>query len=704
MKSDDMKQTLNLLVIDEEQLYAEHLVKLLSAYYEDVNLGFLDEKAEFIKTLRHEWDVLVFNRAYDMTLTDVVGIIQEQGITLPIIALAKNTQTAELNKFGLPEMVYGDMVKSIPIGQDGMLMMAICLQEQYVKSKRQLQNLRLILKESERRANILIQNSKSAVAYIDQGVHIFANEPYLQMFGYKAMQDIIGVPVVDLIAGGDNVKGFKQFLRKFDKGDRSQVEFEFESKRTDGSIFASKLQLAAATLEGEPVTQMIIQQNNANDAELAKKLAEAERLDPLTGLNNRIAFTENLQSTYNELTSGSLKSASLLYIRIDNAPKINSSVGITGLDTVIKQVAYVLDESLSEHDGTVARFSDTQFTVILHNVSADEATKFGQLVCQKVASLLMEVGSRTVTTTLSAGVVMMDANTPSPQVALERAVDTMHELDIDDDRDDKVKLFDISRLASEDDNVLGEYLQNALANNQLKLSYQAIYDIEQNNSNLFEVYVTLPMADGTSLTFEKIIPIARKNNLLDKLDRFILVNATKHLINARKTEPNARLLIGLSSSALEDNGFANNFIANITQLIRAIGGDTKALTLQFNEQDLLDYMVAAKRQFMALDNIDCDYGVYSFGSTTKYDDVLKNLSPKMVRLARSHTKDLEREANLNSLKSLITTIREHHVATLVPYIEEAATMSLAWSVGARFLQGDYLQPAMPEMVLVQPAE
>ena len=72
------------------------------------------------------------------------------------------------------------------------------------------------------------------------------------------MNDIIGVPVIDLIAGGDNVKAFKQFLRQFDKGSREEVEFKFESLRKDGSTFEAKLQLAAATLDSEPVTQIIM--------------------------------------------------------------------------------------------------------------------------------------------------------------------------------------------------------------------------------------------------------------------------------------------------------------------------------------------------------------------------------------------------------------------------------------------------------------
>ena len=54
---------LNLLVIDDDQLYAERLVHLLGCYYDSVNLGFLDDKEELLKLLRQPWDVLVFGNA-----------------------------------------------------------------------------------------------------------------------------------------------------------------------------------------------------------------------------------------------------------------------------------------------------------------------------------------------------------------------------------------------------------------------------------------------------------------------------------------------------------------------------------------------------------------------------------------------------------------------------------------------------------------
>ena len=121
-------------MIDEDQMYAENLVKILYAYYDEVNLGFLDEKAEFIKILRHEWDVLIFNRAYDLTLTDVVGIIQEQNVELPIIELVKSEEAATINEFGYAELISGNMIKSLVVGQDDRIVMAICLQADLSKA------------------------------------------------------------------------------------------------------------------------------------------------------------------------------------------------------------------------------------------------------------------------------------------------------------------------------------------------------------------------------------------------------------------------------------------------------------------------------------------------------------------------------------------------------------------------------------------
>ncbi|MGP9690690.1 EAL domain-containing protein [Psychrobacter sp. AOP30-A2-5] len=679
---------LNLLVIDDDQLYAERLVYLLGCYYDTINLGFLDDKEELLKSLRQPWDVLVFGNAYDMSFTDVVGVVQEQSIDLPMICLFNEEMAASANNDeGLPDIISGTMVKSLKVDQEMAVVMSICLQHDNLRSRHELRTLRHVLSEAEQRANVLIKNSKSAVAYIDQGIHIFANDPYLQLFGFESMNDAIGVPVVDLIAGGDNVKGFKQFLRQFDKGSRQEVEFNFESKRMDGSTFEAKLQLAAATLDGEPVTQVIIQQNHNNSAEVAKRLAAAECKDSLTGINNRRGFEEQLAIVYQQARQGVL-TAGLLYIQLDNVGKIRSSLGLQGVDATVKQVAYALDELIS--DGHVSRFSDTAFTILVEDKSTTELETLAKQICSRISDMLIEVDKRTTSTTVSIGIVKIETNTAEPSIVLERAMDAINQIMIEtSNHGGTYHLYDPSEHANSDDHALAESLVDAIANSRFELSFQPIYDINNDRSDFFEVYLRLPLADAdnTILTPDQFMAVAKTHKLLEKIDRWVLINACKKVNEVRKTHPEARLLVQLTSASLIDKKLPS--VAS--QLIKAVGGAAGVLTLQFNEKDVSDHLTVAKIQFAALSQVSCQMGINNFGSSAKSIEIVSFVQPDMVRLARSYVDGIDSADNLETVKSLIMRTNEVNVDVLMPYIEDAATMSVAWSVGARYLQGYYLE-------------
>lgn len=679
---------LNLLVIDADQLYAERLVDLLGSYYDSVNLGFLDDKDELLKSLRQSWDVLVFGQAYDMSFTDVVAIIQEQDIDLPSVCLiSKNTVANAHNDEGLPSIMNGMMVKALYVEQEMAVIMAIRLLHENLHSRQQLKTLQSVLSEAEQRANVLIKNSKSAVAYIDQGIHIFANDPYLQLFGFEAMNDIIGIPVIDLIAGGDNVKAVKQFLRQFDKGNRKDVEFNFESRRKDGSTFEAKLQLAIATLDGEPVTQIIIQQNNSNSIEVAKRLAEAERKDSLTGIDNRHSFEEQLAAAYEQARKGAM-TAALLYVQLDNVGKIRSSLGLQGIDSTVKQVANTLDELIV--DGHVSRFSDTAFTILVENQTTAALEKLAEQIGMSISKMLIEVDKRTTNTTASTAIVKIEKNTPEPRVLLERAMDAINQIMIEtSNHGGRYHLYDASEHANSDDHALAESLVDAITNNRFELLFQPIYDINNDRSDFFEVFLRLPLADAenTVLTPEQFMAVAKSHQLLEKIDRWVLINACKRINEVRKTHPEARLLVQLTNASLIDKKLPS--VAS--QLINAIGGKAGALTLQFNEKDISDYLTVAKSQFTALSQVNCQLSINNFGSSIKSVELANFVHPNMVRLAHNYVEGIDAADNLETVKSIIVRTNEINVDVLMPYIEDAATMSVAWSVGARYLQGNYLE-------------
>lgn len=690
------ESTLNLLVIGDDQRYAERLVTLLSQYYTEVNLGFLDDKVELLKTLRNQWDVMVFGQAYDMTFTDVVGIVQDMNIDLPMICLMSNEMAdTGRNSEGLPSIIDGNMVKALLPEKETRVIIAICLQYENLKTRRQFAKVRHVLAEAEQRANILIKNSKSAVAYIDEGIHIYANTPYLELFGFDNPEQIIGVPVIDLIEGGDSIQGFKKFLRRFDKGNRDQVEFDFESRHKDGNTFEAKLQLAAATYEGEPVTQIIIQRSNADD--LAKQLAEAQRKDGLTNLENRRGFEVEFTSLHEAAVKGDVKAA-LLYVRLDNMGKVHSSSGLQGVDATVVEIAHKLDNYFA--DAYVSRFSDTTFAILIKGLQADELKRQADEVREEISAMLIEVGKRSITTTVSVGIVMLDKSSPEQSVIIERAIDAVDQVMIETQNvGNGIHFYDPGQYANSDDEALAEYLVTAIGQNRFELLYQPIYDIETDRSDFFEVYLRLNMVDGTQMLPSQFMAVAKSRNLLEKIDRWMLINASKQLSSVRKKYPKSRILVPLTSASLADTRLGGV----ISQLQKAVGGEPNALMVQFHEQDIVDYMAVAKKQVLALRKVNCGVCVHNFGMTSKSLDAAEFVKPDMVRLAKSYIDDLERDGGVDAVKVLVSRANELGCSMLMPFIEDAATMSIAWSVGARYLQGYYLQVPSKTMILAQDA-
>ena len=181
----------------------------------------------------------------------------------------------------------------------------------------------------------------------------------------------------------------------------------------------------------------------------------------------------------------------------------------------------------------------------------------------------------------------IEKNAAEPNVLLERAIDAINQIMIEtSNHGGTYHLYDPSEHANSDDHALAESLVDAITNNRFELSFQPIYDINKDRSDFFEVYLRLPLADAdnTVLTPDQFMAVAKTHNLLEKIDRWVLINACKKINEVRKTHPEARLLVQLTGASLVDKKLPN--VAS--QLIKAVGGAAGVLTLQFNEKDILD--------------------------------------------------------------------------------------------------------------------
>ncbi len=691
-------ESLRLLVVDESPAIAEVLTNQLKSQGVATRLQVLDDKEELEKALRHVWDIILFIAGYDIAYEDVLRLIQSNGQDLPLILLLDDLKAFDPNNGEDPaepvlKAYNAGAVDVLPTNHP--LQLSYCVRRELsnLGHRRSKRNLEMMLGDAERRSQLLLKNSRTAVAYIDEGVHIYANESYLELFNYESIDELMGMPVIDLVDSKD-LQEFKEFIKTYSKTGRNDADFNFSGIRADKSRFEAMLQLAPASFEGEPCIQVIIQhQAVADTSHLEAQLAAVERLDILTNLGNRKAFEEDLESTRDTAIKSKQQHA-LLFTSIDNIGQINASAGLAGSDATVIKIAETLKSQFA--NAQTYRFGDSTFATLVNNTSTESITDIAEKTAALIAKPLISVGTRTVQTTVSIGIAMIGETSPSGEELLSRAFNASDKVKIQNQGlGNGINLYNPAENANESDQALRELLEDALEKGSFKLMFQSVYDTDNDAAPMFEVYARLPLANGEAMLPEQFMPVAHRFGMESRLDRWILLNACKRLKAQQATHPNTRLMINLSADSLQDSTLP----LLIGKLAGAISrGDNKPLTLQFNENDAISYLELARNNILQFQANGCQVAINNFGSSLNAMSLLDHLKVDLVKIDKSFVQDLGSDENFQAVKKLTSDIKAHNSQVMIAYIETPVAMSKAWSIGARYLQGYYLQMPSEDMV------
>ncbi|WP_286298919.1 diguanylate cyclase [Vibrio apostichopi] len=121
---------------------------------------------------------------------------------------------------------------------------------------------------------------------------------------------------------------------------------------------------------------------------LQEKLRSQALSDPLTGLFNRRFFEQKLEEhSMNSATSE--QPLSLLMLDLDHFKRFNDNFGHDAGDFVLKEISALLKQSVSE-DEIACRLGGEELAILLPHYSMEQATEFGQTLCDAVRSMHLE--------------------------------------------------------------------------------------------------------------------------------------------------------------------------------------------------------------------------------------------------------------------------------------------------------------------------
>jgi len=676
-----------LLILDNSQNRAEELIVLLRNSGRATRAQQVESHENLQSLLKAQsWDLFLARpEANDVTAEQAIALIKEFERDIPFILLADDDRIESITEglqLGATDVSLSD--------DDERLILLIDRELNNLDSRRNWRKAEISLKESERRCQLLLENSRAAISYIHDGMHIFANEPYLELFGFKEFDDVEVVPIIDLVEPGDQAR-FKKFLKSFQKLEEASEEYQCVTD--EGETIQIQMVLSKAQYDGEPCTQVIVQ-SVVSDQELESRLKEMSSQDEVTGLFNRRHFMELLDGAIEQAVTDN-EFSTVLYMAVDGFSDIVTETGISNADLLLADISEHIKSLLGESQ-VLARFSDDVFTLLYPDGSKKKALEFAEKLRSSVAGHLFEASGKTHQITLSIGLSLVTESSTTSEQIISRS----QRASMDAKDSDKVAFYQKEKVAengakeSIKDHDLKELILTSFDDGRLKLLFQPIISLHGDDDGQFEVLVRLQDTEGNELRPNQFLDLVDQEGLSIKLDRWIILQSIK-LLSAHRAEGNqTRLFINVTHRTIADE----TFLPWVSVALKAARLPTDAVIFQFHESDAITYMKQASKFTKGLKELHCKASINHFGCSLDPFNSLQHLSIDYVKIDASYADGVESDEKKS--QELIDTVSALHakgVLTAISGVESPMVLSTLWEAGVNFIQGHYLSEPLEQM-------
>ena len=670
------RKTIRLLILEDSQNEAERIVSLFRNAGHATRVHRITSLDDLNETLKSTWDLCIAAPSSE-NLEPLIALqtIQRTARDISFIQLNQDN-SADLRT----EMLELGVQDAIPQSEDELLILVAKRELANLEERRQRRAAEVALHEAEKRCQLLLDSSVDAIAYVHDGMHIYANRAYLKLFDYADHDEMEGMPMIDLIAAQDQ-HNFKDFLKHY-KSDEGNAELTCTGVTASADNFQASISFSPAYYDGEPCVQVVIRVAHDN-AELEEKLREISSLDIVTGLFNRQHFLELLDTAAERAVKAGNPS-SVAYIKIDHYAALQSDLGIAGIDLLLTDLANILRQQLSQ-GSQIARFADDVFTVLTPDVTPEQNQAELLALMKKTEARLFDINGRTAQTSLTIGLAGLNEKTPKATEVLKRA----HNCADETTQTNTLKIYnpadEIAAAANRGDIVA--MTQQALENNSFKLLFQPIISLRGDTDELYEVLLRLVNPQGEEVPPNDFINAAISAGLAEKIDRWVLLNSIKLLTEHRSKGNQTRFFIHLSSASIQDA----SLLPWLSVALKASRLPADSIILQIRETDAVAYLSQAKQLTQGLHELHCQVALGQFGCTLNPFNTLKHLDIDFVKIDGSFTKELSIAENQESLKETLAALHAQAKQSIVPFVENASVLSVLWQAGVNYIQGHYLQ-------------
>lgn len=623
----------------------------------------------------HQWDLIITQRKVgELKATDLMQVVTNKKLDVPFIVIT--------DEYEAP-FVFNAIEKGadavVPEEDVSHLILVATKLINILAIKRENEATQKEMKEIERRNELLLETSKDAIGYIHEGVHIYVNPAYVSLFGYKDAESIQANTLLDLISS-NYVPSFKKYLDEHSNNNKPAEEFAFEGIKEDDSTFKAHLFITPAQYHGEQCSQVIIRINQSDKKASLPIEAMADE-DLLTGLYNKDYFIKASKKILAENKKGFL-----MYVTLNDFSKIKEQVGLLGADIVEGKTADILKAFINP-PMVLAQYSDESFVILLPEWDQDKTKTLAQKIYDKALETVIQAGKQSVDIKLTMGFAAYDGET-----VFEELLTKAYKACTNAEKMDKpYSLYAKHEVkVSAETRGLIQTIQKALEGGKFNTLYQPLINLKGKTDAIYEVFVRMINEQGEEQSPKAFFSAAEDAGLLAKIDRWVILHATKRAAEKRLQGEKVSLFIILSSNSLLDD----ELLPWINVALNGSRLPPEAVTFEINFNDAKTHLNQAKSFTKGLAEMHCKVALTHFNGDVEAFQTMHHLHVDYVRLAPSFTIDLSKRGDTSKaserLRGLVNKLHEQQKEVIVSRVEDAIALPTLWQSDADYLQGFFL--------------
>ena len=521
-----------------------------------------------------------------------------------------------------------------------------------------------------------------------QGQIVHVNRAFMEITGYQ-LDEVLGLNPNKFKSGRHGPEFYRQMYRSILSA--GQWSGEIWNRRKSGEIYPQWQSIRSVKDNGGAIKHFVAVFSDITAIKRSEhELQQLAHYDPLTGLPNRLLFTDRTAQALSYARS-SKHGCALLLIDLDHFKNINDSLGHNVGDEVLKAVAQRI-QSLFDTEITVARLGGDEFGLLVENCQqVVQAAGYAQRILDGFKTPFV-LENQQLFISASVGISLFPSDASSAQQLLRNADSALFKAKSDGREAYALYTEELTAHAQQRVELASE-LRRAIEQHELRVFYQPIHSLQDSRIMGVEALVRWQHPVRGLVPPGEFIPIAEQIGLIADIDAWVLRTSCQQMCDWLTAGMDISFVAVNVSSRLFSSGQLDVQVAHV---LRETGLDPARLELEVTESAVMQDPEQAIEQLHRLRELGLSLAIDDFG--TGYSSLLrlKRMPVQKLKIDQGFVAGLPSdEDDIAIVRAIIVLAKSMGMRVLAEGIEHADQAWFLRDSGCQLGQGYWFARPMP---------